>query len=160
MEVEHLEHEISPRLPPRFRRLNEAMCALIAGPSLGSCCVSERGGTVVRLAVFFFFQRSLLLSSTCCWWVVNRFQPDWLGPSPYSKRHSRRGGNPPPLPPSASSTRADYSLVTFTPLDVTDEDSINVVLNTVDHAIQWGEDNEPNDATYDALDPGFLEANA
>lgn len=43
----------------------------------------------------------------------------------------------------------DYSMVSFLPIDVTDEDSLTVVLSHIDNAIQYGEDiepKEPNDA--------------
>ena len=39
----------------------------------------------------------------------------------------------------------DYSLVRFTPLDITDEDSIGALMYEVDNAIQYGEDLEPKD---------------
>jgi len=39
----------------------------------------------------------------------------------------------------------DYSMVSFLPLDVTSEDSIELVLSTIDHAIQYGEDLEPKE---------------
>jgi len=39
----------------------------------------------------------------------------------------------------------DFSMVSFLPLDVTKEDSIDMVLSTVDHAIQYGEDVEPRE---------------
>lgn len=36
----------------------------------------------------------------------------------------------------------DYSVVGFTPFDISDEDSIDVALQQIDHAIQYGEDLE------------------
>ena len=39
----------------------------------------------------------------------------------------------------------EYDMVGFIPLDVTDEDSLDYVLAQVDHAIQFGEDAEPNE---------------
>ena len=36
----------------------------------------------------------------------------------------------------------DYSLVKFYPLDISDEDTMATVQQTVDNAIQWGEDLE------------------
>ncbi|KAJ1969098.1 hypothetical protein IWQ62_000839 [Dispira parvispora] len=39
----------------------------------------------------------------------------------------------------------DYSMVTFIPLDSTDEDSIEYLLSSIDHAIQYGEDLEPKE---------------
>lgn len=38
-----------------------------------------------------------------------------------------------------------YSLVSFLPLDITDEESIGLVLAAIDHAIQHGEDDEVRD---------------
>jgi hypothetical protein len=37
----------------------------------------------------------------------------------------------------------DYSMVSFIPLNIRDEDSINYVLSNIDNAIQYGEDIEP-----------------
>ncbi|KAI8092994.1 GPN-loop GTPase [Halteromyces radiatus] len=39
----------------------------------------------------------------------------------------------------------DYSMVSFIPLNITDEDSIEYVLSSVDHAMQYGEDLEPKE---------------
>lgn len=39
----------------------------------------------------------------------------------------------------------EYSLVSFVPLDITDEDSIETLMLQVDHAIQYGEDMEPKE---------------
>jgi hypothetical protein len=36
-------------------------------------------------------------------------------------------------------------MVSFIPLDVTDEDSLNAVLFQIDHAVQYGEDLEPTE---------------
>ncbi|KAI8579391.1 hypothetical protein K450DRAFT_241895 [Umbelopsis ramanniana AG] len=47
----------------------------------------------------------------------------------------------------------DYSMVSFIPLNIRDEDSINYVLSNIDNAIQYGEDIEPKEpeamAEYD-----------
>ena len=43
----------------------------------------------------------------------------------------------------------DYSMVSFIPLNIRDEDSIDHVLTTVDHAIQYGEDLEVRGADMD-----------
>lgn len=37
----------------------------------------------------------------------------------------------------------DQNIVSFLPLDVTDEDSVNTVLSHVDNMMQYGEDEEP-----------------
>lgn len=37
----------------------------------------------------------------------------------------------------------DQNLVSFLPLDVTDEDSVNTVLSHIDNMMQYGEDEEP-----------------
>jgi len=39
----------------------------------------------------------------------------------------------------------DYSMVSFCPFDISDEDSVNMALSLVDHAIQYGEDLEPRE---------------
>jgi hypothetical protein len=37
----------------------------------------------------------------------------------------------------------DQNLVSFLPLDVTDEDSVNTILSHIDNMMQYGEDEEP-----------------
>jgi hypothetical protein len=37
----------------------------------------------------------------------------------------------------------DYNMVSFIPLNIRDDDSINYVLSNIDNAIQYGEDVEP-----------------
>jgi GTPase SAR1 family protein len=39
----------------------------------------------------------------------------------------------------------DFSMVSFVPLDAKDEDSVEYVLSHIDHAIQFGEDEEPKE---------------
>lgn len=39
----------------------------------------------------------------------------------------------------------DFNMVQFLPLDVTDEDSVGVVLSHLDNAIQYGEHEEPKE---------------
>lgn len=39
----------------------------------------------------------------------------------------------------------EYSMVSFIPLDITDEESIDLALMHIDHAIQYGEDVEPTE---------------
>eukprot|EP00823_Brevimastigomonas_motovehiculus_P009276 TRINITY_DN8945_c0_g1_i1.p1 TRINITY_DN8945_c0_g1~~TRINITY_DN8945_c0_g1_i1.p1 ORF type:complete len:291 (-),score=45.23 TRINITY_DN8945_c0_g1_i1:152-1024(-) len=39
----------------------------------------------------------------------------------------------------------DYNMVSFLPLDISDEESIDLVLQHVDHSIQFGEDLEPQE---------------
>ncbi|PWN54063.1 hypothetical protein IE53DRAFT_309116 [Violaceomyces palustris] len=39
----------------------------------------------------------------------------------------------------------DFSMVSFMPLDVTDEDSVGTILSHIDNAIQYGEDEEPKE---------------
>ena len=45
----------------------------------------------------------------------------------------------------------DYSMVSFMPLNIRDEDSVDHVLSTVDHAIQYGEDLEVRGAEMDDM---------
>ncbi|KAI9175629.1 hypothetical protein H9P43_005993 [Blastocladiella emersonii ATCC 22665] len=40
-----------------------------------------------------------------------------------------------------------YSMVSFIPLDITDEDSVEALLMQIDHAVQYGEDLEPTEPT-------------
>ncbi|CEH18175.1 atp-binding protein fet5 [Ceraceosorus bombacis] len=39
----------------------------------------------------------------------------------------------------------DFSMVSFMPLDATDEDSVGSLLSHIDHAMQYGEDEEPKE---------------
>lgn len=39
----------------------------------------------------------------------------------------------------------DHPLVSFLPLDLTQPDSIETVLSNIDHAMQYGEDEEPKE---------------
>ena len=57
-----------------------------------------------------------------------------------------------PLNKAINSLINDYSMVSFVPMDVSDEDSIALVLQYVDHAIQYGEDAEPKDRSFDQPD--------
>ena len=40
-------------------------------------------------------------------------------------------------------------MVNFLPLDITDEDSVGLILSHVDNAIQYGEDTEPKENVFD-----------
>lgn len=46
----------------------------------------------------------------------------------------------------------DYNLVHFVPMNIHDEDSVELVLSHVDHAIAYGEDMEPKEARDDPPD--------
>lgn len=57
-----------------------------------------------------------------------------------------------PRPPQIE----DHPLVSFLPLDLTQTDSIQTMLSHIDHAMQYGEDEEPKEPKD--LDEGdFLE---
>ena len=43
----------------------------------------------------------------------------------------------------------DYSMVSFLPLDINDEDSIDLVMSHVDHTVQYGENAEVRGAEFD-----------
>ena len=43
-----------------------------------------------------------------------------------------------------------YNLVNFVPLNIKDEDTISVVLQHVEHAMQYGEDEEPKEPNDEA----------
>lgn len=47
----------------------------------------------------------------------------------------------------------DYGLVSFHPMDINDDDTVNVILVYVDNAIQYGEDLEPKENLQDEEDP-------
>lgn len=51
----------------------------------------------------------------------------------------------------------DYTMVGFVPLNINDEESVDHVLQTVDHAVQYGEDNEVRGADGD--DEEFVNPN-
>ncbi len=53
----------------------------------------------------------------------------------------------------------DYNMVSFVPLDPTDEDSIGYALSLVDHSIQYGEDLEPKEP-QDGVDEEAVDAAA
>lgn len=53
--------------------------------------------------------------------------------------------NPHRLTESICSLIDDYSMVNFLPLDISDEESINIVISHIDHAIQYGENLEVRD---------------
>ena len=50
-----------------------------------------------------------------------------------------------PLNVAMSQLIEDYSMVAFVPLDITDEESVEQVLQQIDFAIQYGEDLEPKE---------------
>lgn len=54
------------------------------------------------------------------------------------------------LPFLTSSQIEDYNMVSFQPLNIQDEDSISVLLQQIDNAIQFGEDEEPREPNDDA----------
>ena len=45
-----------------------------------------------------------------------------------------------------------YNLVSYVPLNVNDEDTISILLQHIDHAIQYGEDEEPTEPKGDDFD--------
>ena len=47
----------------------------------------------------------------------------------------------------------EYSIMSFLPLNISDEDSINYILSSIEHAMQFGEDLEP----YEDKDDGYGE---
>lgn len=47
----------------------------------------------------------------------------------------------------------DHNIVSFLPLDVTNEDSVNSALSHIDNAMQYGEDEEPK--MPDDMDEGM-----
>jgi hypothetical protein len=51
-----------------------------------------------------------------------------------------------------SSQIEDHNLVSFLPLDITQEDSVNAILSHIDNGMQYGEDEEPR--APDDLDQG------
>jgi len=54
-------------------------------------------------------------------------------------------------PPSLSSQIDDFNLVSFLPLDITEEDSIGAILSHIDNALQYGEDEEVKPPKVSAL---------
>mmetsp|Transcript_17462 Transcript_17462/g.37856 ORF Transcript_17462/g.37856 Transcript_17462/m.37856 type:complete len:334 (+) Transcript_17462:18-1019(+) len=72
---------------------------------------------------------------------------------PESKRRSeaieRRRRKRDRLTEAISSLLDDFSMVSFLPLNITDEESIDLVLMAVDHTVQYGEDAEVRGAELD-----------
>ena len=62
------------------------------------------------------------------------------------RRHRQR------LTDSISGLLDDYSMISFVPLNIQDEDSIDVLLAVIDGSIQYGEDLEVRDVDHDAED--------
>jgi len=62
-----------------------------------------------------------------------------------AKLSKSMSGNYRKLNEAIGSLIEDYSMVSFLPLDSNDEDSISLVLQHIDHAIQYGEDVEARD---------------
>lgn len=44
-------------------------------------------------------------------------------------------------------------------MDISDEDSVQLILNEIDYAIQWGENAEPDDKVYDQAESQLMDAN-
>jgi hypothetical protein len=77
---------------------------------------------------------------------LDRFSAeDWKRISLRRKKQNR-------LTEAICSLLDDYSMVSFIPLNITDEDSIDNVLAHVDHTIQYGEDLEVRGADGDDFD--------
>ncbi|KAJ2396968.1 hypothetical protein GGI23_003706 [Coemansia sp. RSA 2559] len=51
----------------------------------------------------------------------------------------------------------EFSMVSFLPLNVKDEDSVAYVLSHADNAIQWGEDQEPKEPNDNVEEQAFEE---
>ncbi|KAJ2001847.1 hypothetical protein GGI04_001752 [Coemansia thaxteri] len=49
----------------------------------------------------------------------------------------------------------EFSMVSFLPLNVKDEDSVAYILSHADNAIQWGEDQEPKEPTNEIEDADY-----
>ena len=64
------------------------------------------------------------------------------------RRHRQR------LTDSISQLLDDYSMISFVPLNIRDEDSIDTLLAVVDASIQYGEDLEVRDYDNDVGDGG------
>ena len=76
--------------------------------------------------------------------VVSRY----LSPDTNSLLADLVAATPPwlqPLNVAMSQLIEDYSMVAFVPLDITDEESVEQVLQQIDFAIQYGEDLEPKE---------------
>lgn len=52
----------------------------------------------------------------------------------------------------------EYSMVSYLPLNVTDEESIGYIMQHIDHAIQYGEDVEPKEPLFDDDREAHLDA--
>jgi len=61
------------------------------------------------------------------------------------------------LTESICSVLDDYSMVSFLPLNIEDEDSIDLVMSHVDHSVQYGENAEVRGAEFGDFDSGESE---
>ena len=62
--------------------------------------------------------------------------------------NSRTSGKYKALNEAIATLINEYSMVSFLPLDISDEDSISLILSHIDHAIQFGEHEEPIDPEH------------
>ena len=81
--------------------------------------------------------------------LLSRNDSDNVESDDQSSRRQRIRRNPYRLTESICSLIDDYSMVNFLPLDITDEESVNVVISHIDHAIQYGENLEINEKEVD-----------
>mmetsp|Transcript_8927 Transcript_8927/g.22698 ORF Transcript_8927/g.22698 Transcript_8927/m.22698 type:complete len:364 (+) Transcript_8927:73-1164(+) len=80
---------------------------------------------------------------------LNVNDPEFFNPDPITLRASVASQSIPPkfkcLSESICGLLENYNLVSFVPIDITDEESVDLVLMHIDNATQYGEDLEPRD---------------
>mmetsp|Transcript_10917 Transcript_10917/g.17888 ORF Transcript_10917/g.17888 Transcript_10917/m.17888 type:complete len:334 (+) Transcript_10917:60-1061(+) len=80
---------------------------------------------------------------------LNIDDPEYLNPDPITLRESLAESSVSPafqrLGESIADLLESYNLVSFLPLDITSEESMEIILGHIDNATQYGEDLEPRD---------------
>jgi hypothetical protein len=88
--------------------------------------------------------RMLSLESATQLWDMETYHRGIEGDTELEKRRQKRYR----LTKAISSLLDDYTMVSFLPLNIMDEDSLEHVLLTVDHSVQFGENQEVNTEDY------------
>eukprot|EP01138_Halocafeteria_seosinensis_P010456 gb/GECG01010676.1/.p1 GENE.gb/GECG01010676.1/~~gb/GECG01010676.1/.p1 ORF type:complete len:273 (+),score=37.32 gb/GECG01010676.1/:1-819(+) len=105
-------------------------------------------GNLSALAAMMHLELSHVNVLTKCDLVDKAKIEEYLSPSGELMLRELSAATPPKfrrLNEAVARILDEYNLVVFTPLDITDEESVGNVLAYVDHALQYGEDIEPKD---------------
>lgn len=83
-------------------------------------------------------EKMLSMESARQLWDTETYHRGIVGDNEMEKRRQKRFK----LTEAICALLDDYTMVSFLPLNITDEESLDHCLNTIDHAIQYGEDLE------------------